>query len=239
MKKSKFSTFIFLVTVFTCIFAGAFTSANAQTSEISINLKDFDKLQIGSAFVIEVTKASSFSIKAKGNKENLDELESYVKNGELYIKYKGNGWKNNRKGAVYLYITMPELQGVAFSGATKSTIEGFSVKGTFSLSLSGASESKISLKAENTNISLSGASVARIFGGNTNKMNVDISGSSSLNAYEYEAQSANVESSGASSAKISVSSSLNAEASGASNIKYRGNPNVNSDASGASRISKD
>ena len=239
MKKSKFSTFIFLVTVFTCIFAGAFTSANAQTSEISINLKDFDKLEIGNAFVIEVTKASSFSIKAKGDKENLDELESNVKNGELHIKYKGNSWKRNKNGAVYLYITMPELQGVTFSGATKSTIEGFSVKGTFSLSLSGASESKISLKADNTNISLSGASIVRIFGGNTNKMNVDISGSSSLNAYEYEAQSANVESSGASSVKISVSSSLNAEASGASNIKYRGNPNVNSDTSGASRISKE
>ena len=239
MKKSKFSTFIFLVTVFTCIFAGAFTSANAQTSEISINLKDFDKLEIGNAFVIEVTKASSFSIKAKGDKENLDELESNVKNGELHIKYKGNSWKRNKNGAVYLYITMPELQGVTFSGATKSTIEGFSVKGTFSLSLSGASESKINLKAESIDISLSGASKARISGGNASIMMVDISGASALDTYEYEAKKINISASGASSAKISVSSSLNADANGASSIKYRGNPDVNSDTSGASRISKE
>ena len=71
MKKLKFFTFILLITVF----AGIFTSANAQTSEISINLKDFDRLQIGNAFVIDVTKSSQFSIKAKGNKENLDGSE--------------------------------------------------------------------------------------------------------------------------------------------------------------------
>ncbi len=235
MKKSNFFTFIFLITVFTCIFA----SANAQTSDLNINLKDFDKLQIGSAFVIDVTKSAQFSIKATGDKENLDELESYVKNGELYIKYKGDSWKRHRKGSVYLYITMPELQGVTFSGATKSTIEGFSVKGTFNLSLSGASESKINLKAENMDISLSGASNARVSGGNMSKMMAELSGASELYAYDCEAESTKIKTSGASSAKIAVSSSLNADATGASSIRYRGNPNVNSDASGASRISRD
>ena len=236
MKKLKFFTFILLITVF----AGIFTSANAQTSEISINLKDFDRLQIGNAFVIDVTKASQFSIKAKGDKENLDELESFVKEGELRIKYKGdNTWKRQKNGTVYLYITMPELTGVTFSGATKSTVEGFSVKGTFKLSLSGASESKINLKAENMNISLSGASSAKISGGNTSKMSIDISGASQLNAYECEAQNTKITASGASSARISVSSSLNADATGASSIRYRGSPEVNSDSSGASRISQD
>ena len=237
MKKSNFFTFILLITVFTCFFA----SANAQTNEISINLKDFDKLEIGNAFVIEVIKASSFSIKAKGDKENLDKLESDVKDGTLRIKYKNknNVWGNNIKGTVYLYITMPELQGVTFSGASKSTVEGFSVKGTFKLSLSGASESKINLRAENMDISLSGASNARVSGGNMSKMIAELSGASELNAYDCEAESTKIRTSGASSARISVSSSLDAEASGASNIKYRGNPNVNSDSSGSSRISRD
>ena len=235
MKKIKFFTFILLITVFTCIFA----SANAQTNEISINLKDFDRIQIGSAFVIDVTKTSQFSIKAKGDKENLDELESYVKEGELYIKYKENKWRRNKNGTVYLYITMPELQGVTFSGASKSTVAGFSVKGTFKLSLSGASESKINLKAENMDISLSGASNARVSGGNMSKMIAELSGASELNAYDCEAESTKIRTSGASSARISVSSSLNADASGASSIKYRGNPNVNSDSSGASSISRD
>ncbi len=239
MKKSNFFTFIFLITVFTCIFAGAFTSANAQTSDVSINLKDFDKLQIGSAFVIDVIKAPQFSIKAKGHKENLDELESYVKDGELRIKYKGDTWRKNKNGAVYLYITMPELQGVTFSGATKSTIEGFSVKGTFKLSLSGASESKINLKAENMDISLSGASNVSISGGKVSKMVAELSGASELYAYDCEAENTKIKTSGASSAKIAVSSSLNADATGASSIRYKGNPNVNSDSSGASRISKD
>ena len=235
MKKSNFSTFILLITVFTCIFA----SANAQTNEMTINLKDFDKLQIGSSFVIDVTKSSQFSIRAKGDKENLDELEANVSNGELQIRYKNNTWKRQKNGAVYLYITMPELQGVTFSGASKSTVEGFSVKGTFKLSLSGASESNINLKAENIDISLSGASNAKILGGKTSKMSIDISGASELNAYECEAQRTIIKSSGASSAKIAVSSSLDADARGASVIRYRGNPDVNSDSSGASRISKD
>ena len=43
--------------------------------------KDFDKLEIGNAFVIEVTKAANFSIKAKGDKENLDKLDIHDHTG--------------------------------------------------------------------------------------------------------------------------------------------------------------
>ncbi len=236
MKKLKFPLFILLITVFVCIFG----SAKAQNTEMNINLKDFDKLQIGNAFVIEVRKAAQFSIKAVGDKENLDKIDSYVKDGELRIKYKGdNKWRNEIKGSVSLYITMPELQEVSFSGATKSTVDGFSVKGTFKLELSGASESKINLQAENIDIELSGASNAVISGGKPFKMSVEVSGASKLNAYEFEAKSVKITTSGASSAKIAVSSVLNADATGASSIKYRGNPDLNYDTSGASRISKD
>ena len=207
-----------------------------QESEKQFSIIDFDRLELGSAFIIEVKEGDNFSVSAKGDVRNLDDLKVYKNGSSLVVKYDDN---HNRKHDTYIYITMPELLGATLSGATDSKISGFSSDNdTFDFHLSGASYAQIDMIASAMNLNISGASHLRISGTTTN-MDVDVSGASVLSAFNLTAEDAHVHASGASEAKVNVTTSLHATASGASTIVYKGSPALTRDSSGASSIHHD
>ncbi|MEZ4903730.1 MAG: DUF2807 domain-containing protein [Spirosomataceae bacterium] len=87
----------------------------------TFNLKDFDRLSLGSAFEITVTKGNH-AVKVEGRKQDIEELEADVVGGKLRIRYKDrSGWNRNRK-RVIVTIAMPTLKALDLSGATTSKI---------------------------------------------------------------------------------------------------------------------
>lgn len=217
----------------------AFVLGTFAQSTRSFDLRSFDRLEMGSAFKIDV-KPGSFSIKADGDKEDIDDLEARVSSGTLIIRFKdtknGSWWGKNRRNRVNINITMPALKGIDFSGATSSRIEGFNNIEVFDLELSGASSSTVDVSARRINLDISGASSITLTG-KAETMNGDISGATSFKAGDFEVASADLDISGASSARIYVTKSLQADASGASSVRYRGRPgSVNSSTSGASSV---
>src|SRR5688572_11187920 len=97
---------------------------------------DFDRLEMGSAFHIEVEQASTFSIEVRGDRRNIDDLEVYKSGNTLVVEYEDD---NNRHHETYVYIRMPALEAVNFSGASVSRIKGFDSDGQLDFYLSGAS----------------------------------------------------------------------------------------------------
>lgn len=208
-----------------------------QEGEVSFELTDFDKLEMGSAFVIEVLKGTAFSVTAKGDQRNLNDLDARVINGELRIDYRNN---RNRQYTTFIYIVMPSLKEINFSGASDSRISGFSGEEQLSVRLSGASRSKINHQAQKYKIDLSGASNLYVEGSNAQSLEAKLSGASLLNAYSILAQEVYLDASGASDVKVSVVNKLKVTASGASNVRYRGNPGIlETNLSGASNIFKE
>ncbi len=201
-------------------------------------LKGFDKLDMSSAFQIDVTQGSSFKVSVDAERaEDLNDLEVKISGGTLIAKYrssKGWGWNNSRKKVIFT-IVMPTLRVVDFSGATKSKISGFNDLEEITLKFSGASNSEINIKADKVNLDCSGASSIKM-NGNTSKMNYDVSGASNVNCYNFPARDVDADISGASSVKVNASKTLTVEASGASSLRYRGQPSVKSDVSGASSV---
>ena len=202
-------------------------------------LKDFDKLDMSSAFQIEVTQGSTFSVSVDAERsEDLDDLSVIIRNGTLIAKYRDGkgGWKwNNNRKKVYFAIVMPTLKLVDFSGATKSKISGFNDLEELILKFSGAANSEINVKADKVKLDCSGASSIKM-NGNASKMNFDVSGASNVNCYNFPAKDVDADISGASSVKVNASKTLSVEASGASSLRYRGQPSVKSDVSGASSV---
>ena len=202
-------------------------------------LKDFDKLDMSSAFQIEVKQGSTFSVSVDAERsEDLDDLSVIIRNGTLIAKYRDGkgGWKcNNNRKKVYLTIVMPTLKLVDFSGATKSKISGFNDLEELILKFSGAANSEINVKADKVKLDCSGASSIKM-NGNASKMNFDVSGASNVNCYNFPARDVDADISGASSVKVNASKTLSVEASGASSLRYRGQPSVKSDVSGASSV---
>ncbi|RFS15711.1 head GIN domain-containing protein [Emticicia sp. C21] len=186
----------------------------------TFNVSGFDKLDMGSAFVITVTQSSNYKVDVTGREQDLKDLVVKVSNGKLDIGYPNNwgGWKNRKE--VYVTITMPKLVGVDFSGACKAKVAGFS-SDKMDIDVSGASQATFEINAKNLSLDCSGASGLTITG-DGQSLNADISGASSVDAYAFKVTTANIDASGASGAKVNVSSKIVAEASGASNVRYKG-----------------
>jgi hypothetical protein len=201
-------------------------------------LKGFDKLDMSSAFQIDVTQGSTYKVSVDAERsEDLEDLTVSISNGTLIAKYRdGKGWKwNNNRKKVYFTIVMPTLKLVDFSGATKSKISGFNDLEELTLKFSGAANSEVNVKADKVKLNCSGASSIKM-NGNATKMNFDVSGASNVNCYNFAAKDVDADISGASSVKVNASKTLSVEASGASSLRYRGQPSVKSDVSGASSV---
>lgn len=240
--KTKITYRQFLVSVLTfnvLLFFATLVNANGSDATKTFDVSGFDKLSLGSAFKITVTKGS-FSVKVAGRQEDIDELEANVSGGKLKIKFKNqkmNNWNNNRK-RVDVTISMPNLKGLDFSGATTSKVSGFDDLSTLDLEISGASSSEISVKADKINVNISGASTVNL-SGSGQTLQGDISGATSFRAYDYAVKDVDLEVSGASTAKINASGSIKVEANGASSVRYKGTATIRSNTSGASSIKSD
>ncbi|GAB3501802.1 head GIN domain-containing protein [Emticicia fontis] len=201
----------------------------------TFNVSGFDKLDMGSAFVINVTQASSYKVEVEGREQDVKDLVVKVSGGKLNIGYPNNwgGWKNRKE--VYITITMPKLTEVDFSGASKSKVTGFS-SDKLDISVSGASQATFNVDAKSLLLNCSGASGLNITGdGQT--LSADVSGASSIDAYSFKVTNANVDASGASGVKVNVSSKIIAGASGASTVRYKGGANsVVANTSGAGSV---
>lgn len=196
---------------------------------------DFDRIEMGSGFRIEVEQASSFHVEAHGDARNLDDLEVFVTGGTLMARFKDNA---NRKHSTRIEIKMPTLAGINFSGGTYSKIEDFESDQQLDLYLSGGSLCELEAGYRKIKLVLSGGSKLDMEGLG-DEMTAEVSGASELNAFEYPVRAADVNVSGASFGKVTVSDNLDAVATGASRLLYRGSPSVTTDLSGASSIEED
>ncbi len=198
-------------------------------------ITDFDRLEMGSALHIEVEQASTFTIEVRGDRRNIDDLEVYKSGSTLVVEYEDN---NNRHYDTHVYITMPVLEAVNFSGASVSKIRGFDSDEQLDFYLSGASVSQLDSDFRKVNVVVSAASSLYLTG-NGDELNVKISGASSLKAFDYPVRQAALEVSGASDGKVTAIDELIVTASEASSVLYRGNPSLTANTSGSSAVVKD
>jgi hypothetical protein len=205
-----------------------------QRDERNYNLQDFDRLEMGDAFVITVVQNPVYSITIRGDRRNLDDLNITRFGSTLKIAYPNNAQRDH---TTFITVGMPSLRGASFSGASSSTVSGFNTD-AFDLVLTGASIAQISLESRRVDLNISGASRLTVTG-RAEAMNAKVSGASELYAYDFSANVVEADASGASKANLFVLQTLKATASGASLIYYKGSASVTSSASGASAIASD
>jgi hypothetical protein len=206
-----------------------------QETRKDFSIVDFDRLEMGSAFNIEVEHDNIFSIQAKGDRRNINDLEVYKSGNTLIIEFDDN---DDRRHDTYIKITMPRLDAVNFSGGSVSKIRDFESDGDLDLYLSGASVSQLDSDYRKLNLVVSGAS-SLLMHGSGDELVAEISGASTIKAFEYPVRKATANLSGASEGKIMATDELNVTAAGASSVLYRGNPTLTSNTSGASTVQKD
>lgn len=200
------------------------------------NLTNFDRLDMGSSMNIRVEPSSTFSIIARGDRRDIEDLQVYVQGSTLIARYRDNWFKNRRD--MFITISMPTIRSVDFSGSSNSEISGFRNLSEFSVKLSGASRSELDIDASRMTIDVSGASNLRARG-RGGLLNAELSGASKIETVSFTVDEADLDLSGASNARVSVDRLLRVKASGASDVRYRGNPEVQQNLSGSSTVRRE
>jgi hypothetical protein len=237
MKQLLFSFcigFLLLVGLESCVYVNSDDNIPPRgESTRTFDFRNFDELEMSHAFRVHVQAGAAFSVFATGELNDLDDLSIFVQNGKLVARY-NNSWKNNRR-PMDIYITMPVLEAVDFSGAVNASVEGFKNLSTLEFELSGASRCDFDGTAQSLAFDLSGASELNLFG-HSRYLDGELSGASKLNAFDLSAEESDLDLSGASSARVWITNFLDVEASGASRVRYKGNPGIKQKLSGGSSL---
>ncbi|HTY81177.1 MAG TPA: DUF2807 domain-containing protein, partial [Dehalococcoidales bacterium] len=206
-------------------------SGNATTKDFN-DITGFTRINVGSTFNANITRADSFSVSVVINEKLVDRLK-VVKNGDtLEVGFKSPTWGFwGFEGRPEVTITLPDLRGLELSGASEGTVNGFkssndlkiqvsgastltfdAQSGNFNADISGASGVTGTLKASASHIVLSGASHATL-SGSGGDATIDASGASHIDLSAYPVGNADVTLSGASSGSIYASGKLNVDLS--------------------------
>jgi hypothetical protein len=207
-------------------------SGNLVTREMDFS--GFKRLDISSAFVVDVTRSDTYSVVITVDDNLVDHLDVSMRGDTLYV-----GMDNVSllgEATLRAKITVPTLEGLQTSGASKVTATGFRSSARFDLDVSGASSFDGEVDSGDVHMRVSGASSVTLDGRGGNA-DIGVSGASRAWLEGFALQDVAVEASGASSATVNVAGRLNAAASGASTIPYIGNPQLGRiEQSGASSV---
>jgi hypothetical protein len=148
----------------------------------------------------------------------------------------GRGYSNLE--SLKAKITLPTLEGLNLSGATKGTVAGFKSNKALDVELSGASQLSGEIQSGNANFELSGASKATLKG-SAQDVKVVVSGASTLDLENFAVQNLSANASAASNVTASIKGKLDVELSGASTLNYLGSPQLGkTNITGASNLRK-
>ena len=187
------------------------------------DLEDFNAVELGDALQIEILQGARFSVVAKGETDDLNDLELRVENGVLTGHYR-NGSNSHKRSR--LVIFMPELSAASFEAATTARIAGFNApETTLLLQVSGASTALVEANYETLEVRVEGASELALRG-HADAMNAVVGGASRLFARDLTAAAVSVNVGGASEATISVTDELAGSVQGNSLLRYNGDPEV-------------
>ena len=179
-----------------------------------LDYQGFTKLEISSAFEVELTQSSEYRVVVTTDDNVVDDLRVDVVGDTLRIGLRPTIGLSNV--TLRAEVSMPILEGLELSGASR--LDGEMETGDVRFELSGASRLILDGAGGDLRLNASGAS------------QVDLSG--------FQVGDADVEVSGASQATVYVTGRLDAEASGASQVRYLGDPTLGRiDTSGASTVS--
>jgi phage shock protein PspC (stress-responsive transcriptional regulator) len=180
--------------------------------------RDFDRIEIGGAYAIEIRQGNDFSVAADGERNDVEDLRVSVRNGSLVVKQDDDfNLFNKRNKRVGLVITMPTVKGLDLSGANKTRISGFRNLDNFNVDLSGATNSEIEVYTDRLELEATGASKV-VLKGRARMADISLSGACRLYATSMAIDEAEVSAVGASRADLGKVKSIRKSTFGASRV---------------------
>lgn len=198
-------------------------TAQAQKKE-ERKVGSFDYVSLGVNADLVIMQGKSNSLVLEGDADDLEEIETYVKDGTLKIR-KENDWNwFDNMDDVKIYVTLVDFRGASVSGSGKITNSNNLKGGDVKFSVSGSGDIDLYVDCKSVDAHISGSGEINL-AGSTGSMELSISGSGDMNSIEMTANTLEAHISGSGSAKVNVKEEIDAHISGSGKIRYEGNPN--------------
>ena len=196
--RMKFKKYMIIGMV--CMLFSAVT-INADSSTTSLQIRDFDKIDVSYGVSVNISKGESYNINF------LDDVQSKVKiyktGKTLVVKFRNIGHGNSSHNAEINIIT-PLLKEITLSSGGKASLNGH---------------------FKNLNISLYSGSHA--FGdGSADNLNIKLKSGSYLDFKNFKAKTVEVSTTGGANCNVHATDRLNVSAWFGGNVIYYGNPAV-------------
>lgn len=194
-----------------------FDDIGANTRQFTVG--SFSKVDVGGAFVVRFRKGTTYKVVADGREEDLEDIDVEVDGNILNVSVdrQGGFFNWNDRERVGLTITVPNIDELKLSGASKASLAGFGNFDKLNIDMSGACRTVFDGEVNQLTVSLSGASNA-VLRGRAQKLEADLTGASKIEATSMQVDKASVDASGASHADFGQVGSLDSETSGASKV---------------------
>jgi Putative auto-transporter adhesin, head GIN domain len=209
----------------------------AQKETKNFEVKDFTSVDVRVAASVFLSKGDTFKCRVEGRERHVERINVSVKNGQLIVRtLKEDFWDFNER-EVYVYIEMPSLEGLEFSGAgsitSKSAWSGEKIK----VDLSGAGNIELSdIDYKNLKADMSGAGNMTL-SGKALEIDMNMSGAGNIDALHLTAEKGNCDVSGVGRISCDVRDDLQAHVSGIGGVRYKNKPtNLSKHVSGIGKV---
>jgi hypothetical protein len=246
------STTIYFFVIILFLAAPAFSQKEART------VPQFHSISFGIPGVLYLKQGDVQSLQLEGDKDDLNDIETEVVNGQLRIKVEDHRWFDWKfRNDVNVYITVPKIDEVSLGGSGKVVGDTRIQSDDLRLSVSGSGNMELDVVSDGLKLDVSGSGKMDLkvnassvdqhisgsggitLSGNAKSADLDISGSGRLDASGLDVGSYHISISGSGKCDISVRDAIEASISGSGSVYYKGSPDrVISKVSGSGKVRK-
>jgi hypothetical protein len=206
-------------------------------------LSAFTEISLRIGANVHLSQGNEQVVEVKGEESTLNKLITEVKDRKLIIRYPGETFFSNKwnPGKVDLYITIPQIDGLAIVGSGSITADNKIESRILDLSLSGSGDIRLDdLKAEKVTSLLSGSGNLFLTGPQpVSEFKSTLSGSGSVKASAFPANDVDLKISGSGSCWVNPTRNLIVRILGSGSVFYKGNPAIDSNILGSGSVKKD
>jgi len=207
----------------------------SQKREVSA----FTEISLRIGANVHLKQGSTQSVEVKGNESTLEKLIIEVSDRKLVIRYPNEAWfRKWNPGSVDIYVTIPQIDGLAVSGSGNIVSDGIIESRILDLMISGSGDIKLAdLKCEKVASTISGSGNIHLSGKkNAEELKATISGSGNVRASDFPADNVNVKVAGSGNCWVNSVKNLVVRLAGSGNVFYRGNPSIDSSIAGSGKV---
>lgn len=194
-------------------------------------LAEFDRIEVGGDFDVEVEVGEAQSIRLTGDDNLLPLVETKVRGDELEIDYDGS---YRSRDDIKIAITVPRLSAIHSSGSSDVNVTGVR-SAAFDAAVSGSSELWVEGDFGDLEANVSGSGEITM-AGTADDIDANVSGSGELDLFSVPTRTARVVVTGSGEVGLDVKENLRATVTGSGDVHYTGDPRVTSRITGSGSV---